>query len=38
VLAAALKAYLRPGDVVWFKASRGMRLEEVLQSLYADAR
>ncbi|WP_101910856.1 UDP-N-acetylmuramoyl-tripeptide--D-alanyl-D-alanine ligase [Marasmitruncus massiliensis] len=38
VLAAALKAYLRPGDVVWFKASRGMHLEEVLQSLYADAR
>jgi UDP-N-acetylmuramoyl-tripeptide--D-alanyl-D-alanine ligase len=34
-LAQALSRAIRPGDVVWFKASRGMRLEEVIQMLYA---
>jgi UDP-N-acetylmuramoyl-tripeptide--D-alanyl-D-alanine ligase len=32
-LAAALCANVEQGDVVWAKASRGMKLEEVLQPL-----
>ena len=27
----------RPGDILWFKASRGMRLEEVLTKFYREA-
>lgn len=34
-LAAALCATVRPGDVVWAKASRGMKLEEALHTLQA---
>lgn len=30
-LAAALMAYAKPGDVLWFKASHGMALEEVIR-------
>ena len=33
-LADTLKAMLHPGDVVWVKASRGMKLEDVLRELY----
>ena len=33
-LAEALAGYLRPGDLVWFKASRGMKLEEAIEDLY----
>ena len=36
-LAAALVQYAAAGDVLWFKASRSMRLEEVLQRLYAES-
>ena len=25
---------VQPGDLVWFKGSRGMRLEETVQELY----
>lgn len=32
-LTQALKEALRPGDLVWFKASRGMALEEVIEGL-----
>lgn len=35
-LSDALCAGLREGDVAWFKASRGMRLEEVIQRLYKE--
>jgi UDP-N-acetylmuramoyl-tripeptide--D-alanyl-D-alanine ligase len=34
-LADALQAYLEPGDRVLFKASRGVRLELVLQKVAA---
>jgi UDP-N-acetylmuramoyl-tripeptide--D-alanyl-D-alanine ligase len=33
-LAAALKEIIREGDVLWVKASRGMRLEEILEHIY----
>lgn len=33
-LAQELIKAVRPNDVIWFKASRGMRLEEVIQQLY----
>lgn len=33
-LAQELIKAVRPGDVIWFKASRGMRLEDVIQQLY----
>lgn len=33
-LADAVLHAIRPGDVVWFKASRGMKLEEVIHTLY----
>ncbi len=33
-LAERISTYLRPGDVVMFKASRGMMLEEVIESVY----
>lgn len=33
-LARELIKAVRPGDVIWFKASRGMRLEDVIQTLY----
>lgn len=33
-LAQELIKAVRPNDVIWFKASRGMRLEEVIQKLY----
>jgi UDP-N-acetylmuramoyl-tripeptide--D-alanyl-D-alanine ligase len=31
-----LRGLLGPGDVVWFKASRGMKLEDVLRRIYAE--
>lgn len=34
-LARLLADTLAPGDVVWFKASRGMKLEEAIEALYA---
>ena len=33
-LAQAVGEALRPGDLVWFKASRAMKLEEVIQKVY----
>ena len=36
VLFGALKERLQPEDAVWFKGSRGMKLEEVLQRLYKE--
>lgn len=33
-LSAALWELVRPGDLVWFKASRSMKLEEVVEELY----
>ncbi len=33
-LAAELRTAARAGDVVWFKASRGQRLEEVISAVY----
>lgn len=33
-LCAALEELVRPGDLVWFKASRSMKLEEVVEELY----
>lgn len=33
-LAQELIKAVRAGDVIWFKASRGMRLEDVIQQLY----
>jgi UDP-N-acetylmuramoyl-tripeptide--D-alanyl-D-alanine ligase len=35
-LADALRRAVRTGDVVWFKASRGQRLEEVIQTVYGE--
>lgn len=32
----ALKDNIRPGDAVWFKASRGMRLEEAVAGVYEE--
>lgn len=29
-----LKLNIKPGDILWFKASRGMELEEVLEKIY----
>ncbi len=37
-LLETLRGQLREGDVVWFKGSRGMRLEEILQGLYEEGR
>ena len=34
-LAQALIALICPGDLVWFKGSRSMRLEEVVERLYS---
>lgn len=34
-LAQRLNEWLRPGDIALFKASRGMRLEEALEPIYA---
>jgi len=33
-LSAALEELVRPGDLVWFKGSRCMRLEEAVEQLY----
>ena len=33
-LAAELRTAARAGDIVWFKASRGQRLEEVISAVY----
>ena len=33
-LSAALSQLVRPGDLVWFKASRSMKLEEAVEELY----
>ena len=34
-LSAALVRLARPGDLIWFKGSRCMKLEEVVEDLYA---
>lgn len=34
VLAEKIKSFVKEGDVLLFKASRGMKLEEVIESLY----
>ena len=33
-LCCAVRAYLRPGDVILFKASRGMRLEDCIAEIF----
>jgi UDP-N-acetylmuramoyl-tripeptide--D-alanyl-D-alanine ligase len=33
-LASALLSLAQPGDILWFKASRGMQLEEVIEEFY----
>lgn len=33
-LAKAIKSAARPGDMVWIKGSRGMKLEELIEMLY----
>lgn len=30
----SLRQIVRPGDVIWFKASRGMKLEKIIQKVY----
>ncbi|MDR2933350.1 MAG: UDP-N-acetylmuramoyl-tripeptide--D-alanyl-D-alanine ligase [Oscillospiraceae bacterium] len=35
-LFAALKEILAPEDIVWFKASRGMKLEDVIEMIYKE--
>lgn len=37
-LAMALLQQVQPGDVVWFKGSRGMRLEEIISRLYGECK
>lgn len=37
-LANHLIATARPGDILWFKASRGMKLEDVIETLYEERR
>ena len=34
VLAKRIVSLVEEGDILWFKASRGMKLEEVLSRLY----
>ena len=36
-LARALKARVQPGDIVWFKGSRSMQMEDVLQEVFPEA-
>lgn len=31
-----LKTEIKSGDIIWFKASRGMKLEEVIEKIYKD--
>jgi UDP-N-acetylmuramoyl-tripeptide--D-alanyl-D-alanine ligase len=35
-LSHALTGFLRPGDVVWFKASHGMHLEDTIKTIYEE--
>ncbi len=35
-LAADLAAAAKPGDLLWFKASRGMKLEDVIETVYEE--
>jgi UDP-N-acetylmuramoyl-tripeptide--D-alanyl-D-alanine ligase len=35
-VADALSQYVREGDIVLFKASRGMRLEEIITKVYGE--
>ncbi|MCL2579593.1 MAG: UDP-N-acetylmuramoyl-tripeptide--D-alanyl-D-alanine ligase [Oscillospiraceae bacterium] len=35
-LLAAIKEIAKPGDTLWFKASRGMKLEQVINRLYQE--
>ena len=35
-LAAALKAWAKPGDTILFKGSRGMRMELILEKFLAE--
>lgn len=34
LLFGELKTLIKPGDVIWFKASRGMKLERVIEKVY----
>lgn len=36
LLGEHIKEYLQPGDLLWVKASRGMRLEKILQQIYQE--
>ena len=35
-LAEAVRQAAKPGDVVWFKASRGQKLEDVIRMVYGE--
>ena len=35
-MAQQLKKEMQPGDVIWFKGSRGMKLEEVITQMYGE--
>ena len=35
-LAQELRKIARPGDIIWLKASRGMRFEDIAEAFYEE--